>query len=196
MVDENSPLKSRTTGSAQDPAGLFAGFNRDVCVCSCAITTLNYNLCINSYSMYIITDEVKATRYDAALVGLMLLLGLFCGQLAFGLFAERAGKRQSFYLCCLFIFLGAGLSGCAGNVTTYDYGGILREIAVYRCVVGFGCGGMYPLIATAVRDSVREEKLAIATIAMVFGPLGTLGLILAPLVSAPVALRCSLRIRM
>jgi len=183
MASEITPLKDRHKGPAPDPGSLFSGFNRDVCICSCAIATLNYNLCITSYSMYIITDEVRATRYDNALVGGLMLFGLFCGQLVVGFFADKIGQRRSFCLCCFFILLGAGLSGCAGNVTTYDLGSIVREIAFYRGVVGFGCGGLYPLVASIVRDSAKEQVLANSTIAMVFGPLGSLGLLLAPLVS-------------
>ena len=182
MIDENTPLKDRGNGSEPpDPKNMFASFSRDVWVCSGAIATMNYNLCINSYSMYIITDEVGASAFEAALVGGLMMLGVLCGQLFFGFFTEWLGRRPSFYLCCLFILLGAALSGFAGNVTKYDLGGILRELAAYRCVVGFGCGGLYPLITTVIRDNVQDEALANSTIAMVFGPVGSLGLLLAPL---------------
>eukprot|EP01035_Chromulina_nebulosa_P019164 gene19164-25007_t len=47
-------------------------------------------------------------------------------------------------------------------------------------VFGFGAGGLYPLIAAITRES-SQENIANSNVALVFGPLGSLGLVLAPL---------------
>ena len=78
--------------------------------------------------------------------------------------------------------VGSLLSVCTGDLPLVSSSlPPLLEFALLRFAVGFGAGGLYPVVAAISRES-SQEHLANSVVALVFGPIGSVGLILPPLV--------------
>jgi len=78
--------------------------------------------------------------------------------------------------------VGSLLSVCTGDLPLVS-GSLppLLEFALFRFAVGFGAGGLYPVVAAVSRES-SQDHLANSVVALVFGPIGSIGLMLSPLV--------------
>ena len=158
---------------------VFFNLGGGVWSCSLSMILLNYNCGITSYVLYIINnvDSIGSGAY--AFATLSLMLGLLIGQIIFGIFGDTFGRKRSFQGSALLLFLGSFLSIFSG--ITSSNRATIAEFSCFRFIVGLGAGGMYPLVAAIARETSQED-LANTKVALVFGPYGSLGLILAPLV--------------
>lgn len=110
------------------------------------------------------------------------MTGIFFGQILFGTLGDFIGRKSSFLGSTLTMAIGSALNIFTGSLPLVSsYLSPLVEFVIFRFVVGLGAGGLYPIVATVTRESSQEE-LANSVIALVFGPIGSVGLILAPLV--------------
>jgi len=110
------------------------------------------------------------------------MFGLLVGQILFGVFGDTLGRKRSFLGSSVTMFVGSVLSIFAGISQMASASGdraTVIEFSVFRFILGVGAGGLFPLVAAITRESSQEE-IANATIAQVFGPFGTIGLVFAP----------------
>eukprot|EP01041_Mallomonas_annulata_P007997 gene7997-16368_t len=150
--------------------------------CSISVLIMNYNIGVTSYILLLISGSESISQHLLAFASLALIMGITIGQILFGFCGDTIGRKLSFKLCALTIFIGGCL--CLSPSTSGKNEGKFKELqmfANFRLIMGIGLGGMYPLVATISRESSQED-LANSTVALVFGPIGSVGLILAPLV--------------
>ena len=151
--------------------------------CAASIILLNYSCASTSYVLYLIArvDSVDTAAYTMCTLSLML--GLLFGQILFGVFGDTLGRKRSFLGSSITMFIGSFLSifsGILPHMTTGDKATLI-EFSIFRFILGVGAGGLFPLVAAITRESSQEE-IANTTIAQVFGPYGSIGLMFAPLV--------------
>ncbi len=122
--------------------GFFQAYqNQNVWACAYSVVLLNYNCAITSYIM-----SLSATSHEQDLVvfaTLSVLLGLFVGQIVFGLFGDLIGRKKSFVGSCVLMFVGGIASAFSGDISIVS-GNVkpLLEFGIFRCVVGIGAGGL------------------------------------------------------
>lgn len=110
------------------------------------------------------------------------MIGLFVGQVVFGILGDYIGRRRTFVWSTVAMAVGSTLSIFSGSIPFVSSTITpLFEFGLFRFVVGLGAGGLYPIVATVTRESSQEE-IANSVIALVFGPIGSIGLMAAPLI--------------
>jgi len=113
---------------------------------------------------------------------LSMLMGLLFGQMLFGVFGDTLGRKRSYWGSSMTMFVGSVLSIFPGILPIWSGDkATLVQFSIFRFILGIGAGGMFPLVAAITRESSQEE-IANTTLALVFGPFGSIGLVLAPLV--------------
>ena len=161
-------------------AGFFRSNTSNIKACIVSIILLNYNCACTSYVLYLISrvDSVDTVAYAMCTVSLMF--GLLVGQILFGVFGDTLGRKRSCLGSAITMFIGSVLSIFSGilHLTSGDKETVI-EFSIFRFILGVGAGGLFPLVAAITRESSQEE-IANATIAQVFGPFGTIGLVFAP----------------
>lgn len=146
--------------------------SQNIRACALSVMLLNYNCGITSYVLMMRNrvNEIDVDYYTLATMS--LLLGLLVGQILFGIFGDTLGRRSSFFGSSCLLLLGSILSVFAGY--SIFSGATMAEFCVFRFILGIGAGGMFPLVAAITRESSQED-LANSTIALVFGPFGSIG---------------------
>lgn len=88
----------------------------------------------------------------------MTLLGVVLGQLIFGFFADRIGRKSSSLATAVLTILGAGLSACVTN----DGGvlGLAGDLGLCRFLLGLGMGGEYPISAALALENADKAGLS------------------------------------
>lgn len=148
-----------------------------------AIVIVNYNCAVTSYVLYIRNNVEYISSDNYVLATLSLLLGLFLGQLIFGIMGDILGRKASLVGSTMFLLAGAVLSLFTGLFPVFSTNTtFMAEFSSFRFLLGVGAGGLYPLIATISRES-SQEGMANTNIALIYGPYGSIGLIFAPLIT-------------
>lgn len=154
-----------------------ASQNQNVKACAFSIFLLNYNSAITSYIMYLRKAE-NVGRDVYVFAVLSLLLGLFFGQIVFGIFGDAFGRRKSFWGSCSLMLVGGVLSALVSDQPIFGVSSAV-QFGIFRFFMGIGAGGLYPIVAAMTRESSQTD-LANSHIAYIYGPIGSLGLALAP----------------
>ncbi|KAF8927196.1 Plasma membrane permease, mediates uptake of glycerophosphoinositol and glycerophosphocholine [Haplosporangium bisporale] len=88
-------------------------------------------------------------------LGNALFVGIVLGQIGFGFFADRVGRKVGMMVTTFLVILGAAL--CAG---AYGAGGSVEglfwALAIYRGILGVGVGGEYPCSSTNASESADK----------------------------------------
>ena len=133
-------------------------------------------------------DNKSAQTAVAAAVTTAALVGAIFGQLLFGAFADRIGRRAIFVCTISLVIVGAlGSATCSAPPGTgsqedqfaQNYS-VYWQLVFWRSVLGFGVGGEYPLSAT-VTSEAHALRARGRSIALVFAQQGA-GNLLASLV--------------
>ncbi len=119
---------------------------------------------------FVAPELVTDWRIDRSLLAPVLtgsLIGMALGSLALGWLGDRIGRKKSFVLCTVFLFVGSLLSASATA---------LPELFAWRVLTGIGLGGVTPLAATLISEwtPARTRSVAVAC-AVVAIPLGGMG---------------------
>jgi len=113
------------------------------------------------------------SSFDTGLVSATALWGAVFGQLFFGTYADRIGRRAVFMMTASMVILGA--IGSAFSWNAHPHFGVYRVLAVWRFILGFGVGGEYPLSATITTENssslLRGKMLACTFSLQGFGKL-------------------------
>lgn len=148
--------------------------------CSLSMILLNYNCGVTSYVLYLINNTNTIESGSYVLASLSLMIGILFGQILFGIFGDTFGRKRSFQGSSLLLLLGS-FSSIFSGISSDNNKATIIEFSCFRFLLGLGAGGMYPLVAAIARETSQED-LANTKVALVFGPYGSLGLILAPFI--------------
>jgi MFS family permease len=151
--------------------------------CAFSILILNYNCALTSYilcfgnTQFLFAENVET--WSSVFATLSVVFGLFIGQILFGFIGDTLGTQRTFSWFASIMFLGSFLSLFVGAIPVVsDMTKPLLEFSVFRVILGVGAGGLYPTVSAILRESGDHDMSR--TFAFVFGPFGSIGLILAP----------------
>ncbi|KAG0204329.1 hypothetical protein BGX33_008574 [Mortierella sp. NVP41] len=125
------------------------------------------NVCFSKIYGHAFTSELSTRLGNAMFVGIVL------GQIGFGYFCDRVGRKVGLLVTTFLVIIGAAL--CAG---AYGAGGSVEglfwALTVYRGILGVGVGGEYPCSSTNASESAdnviqgrRGMLVALATNTMI-----------------------------
>jgi PHS family inorganic phosphate transporter-like MFS transporter len=177
-------LQKPTTTALYDEAQGTPAERRKVC-CKVALSSVGFTL--DAYDFMVINvvltmmKQVYGTQTDAqkGFVASMALWGALCGQIVFGVLADRMGRRVIFVTTCVLVILGSLASAL---VVDNEYFSIYWQIGICRFFLGLGVGGEYPLSAAVANEASRGKSKGRMTIT-VFAMQG-FGALLAPTLAA------------
>ncbi|KAF2076065.1 hypothetical protein CYY_002629 [Polysphondylium violaceum] len=138
-----------------------------------------YDLFVINLVLVILSSLYKENSSSSSIVSTGALWGAVVGQLVFGFVADRVGRRIGFIITLTFIIVGAFGSCLSFNVNPNF--NIFAMLALWRCILGFGIGGEYPLSATISSETSQNDTKRGSQVAAVFSMQGV-GIILSPLV--------------
>jgi len=87
-------------------------------------------------------------------VSTMVFVGSVIGQIVFGFFADRMGRKKIMLITAALLIIGGILCTCAsvGSPST-----TLTLLGIYRLILGLGIGGEYPLSSTYTAEAYPVE---------------------------------------
>ena len=92
------------------------------------------------------------------------MIGMAIGSVFLGWLGDRIGRKSSYLICIVFLFIGSLLSAYANS---------LWELFAYRVITGIGLGGVTPLAATMISEWTPKKSRSVAVAcAIVAVPLG------------------------
>ncbi|KAF9146865.1 Plasma membrane permease, mediates uptake of glycerophosphoinositol and glycerophosphocholine [Mortierella sp. GBA39] len=104
------------------------------------------NVCFTKIYGEAYTSEMSTRLGNALFVGIVL------GQIGFGFFCDRLGRKVGLLVTTFLVIIGAAL--CAG---AYGAGGstegLFWALTIYRGILGVGVGGEYPCSSTNASES-------------------------------------------
>jgi MFS transporter, PHS family, inorganic phosphate transporter len=152
-------------------------------ICGLSMILLNYNVAINSYAIILLerTESIEFFNHPT-IIHATIVVGLLVGILIFGfLNAFILNVKSSFKICSLLMIIGGILSIIPGYMGLSRNSTKLFDFSAARFIVGLGCGGLFSGVSILFRENFSKD-VGNSNIAMIYGPIGSLGLILAPLV--------------
>lgn len=102
-----------------------------------------------SFIIAALKDDWALNIKEMAWIGSMNSIGMAVGALAFGLLADRIGRKNVIMMTLVLFSIGSGLSAFTGTLSAF---------LVLRFFVGMGLGGELPVAVTLVSESVAPEK--------------------------------------
>jgi hypothetical protein len=110
-----------------------------------------YDLFVIGLAKNVLAVQYGQTPSQAAALGTAALAASVVGQLVFGGLADTLGRRVLFVATLCLVIVGAlgsatATDGLAGT-------GVYTQLTAWRCVLGVGVGGEYPLSATVTAES-------------------------------------------
>lgn len=92
------------------------------------------------------------------------MIGMAVGSIALGWLGDRIGRKSSYVVCLVFLFVGSLFSAHSSG---------LWELFTWRVVTGIGLGGVTPLAATLISEWTPKKSRSVAiACAIVAVPLG------------------------
>ena len=133
MAENNNLLRKMLTG---------VGFMADA-----------YDLFVINVVVHIMEDIYPASPTEETLVKLAALIGSVIGQIIFGYYADKIGRKWMFVTSCSLTIFGSLASACVGNFTSI---GIYGWLTLTRFILGIGVGAEYPLSATITAENSTQ----------------------------------------
>ena len=90
------------------------------------------------------------------------LLGMAVGSVGLGWLGDRIGRKKSYFICLIFLFIGSVLcwqAAQAGSAETATES--LRQMTTWRFVTGLGMGGVTPLTTTLISEWTSKHVRAV-----------------------------------
>lgn len=132
---------------------------------SAAYNTINISLGLTF--MKLLHPPMHPT--DMSLCSSALIAGMIIGQLVGGLLGDWLGRHMAMSVVMTLQVAGAFWSAWVGLLGIGHTLGFYRMLALWRFLLGVGCGGVYPLAATLTAESSQredKEKLVALTFSM------------------------------
>jgi PHS family inorganic phosphate transporter-like MFS transporter len=172
---ENNPFSSgadiRNTKAADMRLAMLSNFSTA------------YNVVSISLALDIMQEIYPASPEDKSLCSSALIAGMIAGQLAGGALGDILGRHVAMTVVMMLQIIGAivtALSSDGYEMSIYVF------IAIWRFVLGLGCGGVYPLAATITAEASSVKQSSSKSIALAFSMQGV-GYLAAPLFTALLA---------
>jgi len=127
-----------------------------------------YDLFIINIVMLILARDFSMSSSDKSMVSAAALWGAVCGQLGFGLVADKIGRKKGFVITLSMVILGAIASACSFETA---HTSVFVSLTLFRLFLGVGIGGEYPLSATITAESSKTHERGRMT-ALVFSMQG------------------------
>ena len=102
-----------------------------------------------SFIIAALSKEWNLSPEQMGWIGSVNSIGMAVGAFAFGLLADRAGRKNVFIITLLLFSIGSGLSALSTSLTLF---------LVLRFFIGMGLGGELPVASTLVSESVPAGK--------------------------------------
>lgn len=132
----------------------------------------------------IYSDEIDDSKSGKALCASALIAGMILGQLGGGAFGDWFGRHKAMSIVTIIQILSSiGSAACTFTTGSADFT-IYHLLAVWRLILGFGCGGVYPLAATLTAESTatRTPEYRAKLVALTFSMQGV-GYLASPLIA-------------
>jgi len=100
--------------------------------------------------MVILQKNNELESSQKSVVSSAALWGAVVGQLFFGFFADKLGRKKGFIVTLSLVIIGSIASSLAFKTSHTQ---IFVSLAIFRCLLGIGIGGEYPLSATITAES-------------------------------------------
>lgn len=102
-----------------------------------------------SFIIAALQKEWDLTSQQMGWIGSINSIGMAVGAFAFGLMADRIGRKNVFIITLLLFSIGSGVSAFATTLTMF---------LILRFLIGMGLGGELPVASTLVSEIVPAEK--------------------------------------
>jgi MFS transporter, PHS family, inorganic phosphate transporter len=165
-------MGARDLISALDEASLSRFHLRAVLVSGMGFFTDAYDLFVIGIASTLVAKEWHLSSARLALLNSTMLLAAFLGAMAFGRFADLAGRKRVYWMVAAIMIAGA-----LGSALSPSF----WVLIVFRFVLGCGVGGDYPVSAVMMSEYANRKDRG-KLVGMVFGT-QALGLIVGPLVA-------------
>jgi len=134
----------------------------------------SYDLAVYGAVVPALMTSWDMTPVQAGAIGSYSMVGMLFGAIAFGMIADRFGRKKVICFSVLLFSIFTVLCGFAGGPTSFS---------IYRLIAGFGLGGVPVTVIAMLMDFSPIKRRATIATAVLCGY--SLGGILAPLVSIP-----------
>jgi MFS transporter, PHS family, inorganic phosphate transporter len=131
-----------------------------------------YDLFVIGIASTLISKDWHLGSDRLALLNSVMLAAAFLGAFVFGRYADKAGRKRVYWLVAAVMIAGALGSAFAPS---------FWMLIAFRCLLGFGVGGDYPVSAVMVSEYANRKDRG-KLVGMVFGT-QALGLIIGPLIA-------------
>lgn len=140
-----------------------------------------YNIVSISLALSIMDDTYPAAPKDKSLCSSALIAGMIIGQLAGGYIGDMLGRHLAMTFVMSLQVIGALATAFSQDQVV---GSIYDVLAIWRFILGLGCGGVYPLSATITAESdCQGNKIdSSKSVALTFSMQGV-GYLIGPMVA-------------
>ncbi len=145
----NNELHAREVSEALNEVK-FSGFHlRAIITAGMGFFTSAFDLTVIGTALTLANQEWHATPTQLGLVASASLAATFVGAFFFGFVADKIGRKSVYGLEAVLMVIGAVGSAFAGGWVS---------MVVWRCIMGFGIGGDYPLSAVLMSEYSNREN--------------------------------------
>ena len=147
-----------------------------------------YNVLSISLALNAMDHIYETTAADKSLCSSALLAGMIVGQLVGGALGDLIGRHCAM-AAVMFLQVFASLASTFSIPISIPLLGSLsvyQVLAIWRLILGLGCGGVYPLAATLTAESIQSSKDRAKYVALTFSCQGV-GYLAVPIVAWLVA---------
>lgn len=143
----------------------FAGLPLRVAVLTfCIMLVDGFDLQTMSFIAPVLLKEWSVERAQLTPVLTASMIGMAAGSLILGWLGDVIGRKKSYVVCIVFLFVGSLLSAYCTNLT---------DLFFFRFITGIGLGGVTPLAATLISEWTPKKQRGIAVTSVVVAvPLG------------------------
>lgn len=144
-----------------------------------------YNIISISLSLDILKDLYPVSPEASSLCSSALIAGMIVGQLVGGALGDIIGRHRAMAAVMLLQVISAFASACSVEmkIPFFDqHLSIVHVLAIWRFILGLGCGGVYPLAATLTAESSKSNEDRAKTVVLTFSSQGV-GYLVVPAVA-------------
>lgn len=124
-----------------------------------------YNIVSISLSLHIMDHIYSATAQDESICSSALIAGMIIGQFGGGTLGDVLGRHRAMGLVMWLQVVASFGSAC--SVPLFQLS-IFQVLAIWRFILGLGCGGVYPLAATLTAESSQSKEDRGKNVALTF----------------------------
>jgi PHS family inorganic phosphate transporter-like MFS transporter len=180
---KSNPISLRTKAGARNSSAA------DLRLSMLSNFSTAYNIISISLSLDILKDLYQVTPEASSLCSSALIAGMIVGQLVGGALGDIIGRHRAMSVVMFLQVISAFGSACSVEMNIPFFNqhlSIVHVLAIWRFILGLGCGGVYPLAATLTAESSKSNEDRAKTVALTFSFQG-LGYLTVPVVAWTIA---------